>query len=372
MAGFVHFLRCVGKAVVKHGLRSLAGLVPLGDNLYDIACEAWADYRRDNADEEIRSEIQALAQATPDEAKRAAEAVVQKVAADQPPAVRQALTSYLAQVPAVVRQSLRRQADPSGTTVPATLALGKPEDLLPLLPQRLPRFRPGSRPLAGIDRELVELLGTGGFGEVWTARNPYQQSASVVALKFCLDEQAAKALRNEAALLDRVARHGRHPGLVTLHQTYLSATPPCLEYEYVAGGDLAGLIREWHAADPIKPNEAARLMLQIARAVAFAHQRGIVHRDLKPANILVAPAAEGGLRLKVADFGIGGLVAGQALARAGGRAHPSRKDMTEALRGAGRIRRCTPRRSRCAATRPTRATTCTPWASSGISCSPAT
>ena len=74
-----------------------------------------------------------------------------------------------------MRQSLRRPADPSGKTVPAGLALRRPEDLLPLLPQGLPRFKPGDRPLPGVDRELVELLGSGGFGEVWTARNPYQQ-----------------------------------------------------------------------------------------------------------------------------------------------------------------------------------------------------
>jgi serine/threonine protein kinase len=334
MAGFVHFLRCVGKAVVKHGLRGLAGLVPMGDSLYDIACDALTGYRRDNADEEMRAEIQALAQASPSQAKQAAEAVVRQVAADQPSAVQEALTAYLAQLPATVRQSLRRPADPTGTTVPATLSLRRAEDLLPFLPQRLPRFRPGDRPLAGVDRELVELLGTGGFGEVWSARNPYQQSAPVVALKFCLDEQAARALANEAELLDRVARHGRHPGLVALHQTYLSARPPCLEYEYVAGGDLAELVRERHAAGGMRPEEAARLMLQVARAVAFAHERGIVHRDLKPANILVARTAEGGQRLKVADFGIGGVVSGQALARAGGRSHTTRQEMTQALRGA--------------------------------------
>ena len=126
-----------------------------------------------------------------------------------------------------------------------------------------------------------------------------------MALKFCLDEQAAKALRNEAALLDRVAHHGRHPGLVALHQTYLSATPPCLEYEYVNGGDLTELMRERPGG--MCADEAARLMLQVAKAVAFAHQRGIVHRDLKPANILVERLADGSTRLKVADFGIGGL-----------------------------------------------------------------
>jgi serine/threonine protein kinase len=201
------------------------------------------------------------------------------------------------------------------------------------LPARAPAAAP-DRPLPGVDRVLVKLLGTGGFGEVWTARNPYQQSAPVVVLKFCLDEQAAKALRNEAALLDRVAQHGNHPGLVALHQTYLSAVPPCLEYEYVAGGDLGELVRERHAAGGLRPEEVARLMLQTAQAVAFAHERGIVHRDLKPANILVARTAEGGLRLKVADFGIGGVVSGRALARAGGRSHTTRQEMTQALRGA--------------------------------------
>src|SRR5437660_827487 len=83
-----------------------------------------------------------------------------------------------------------------------------------------------------------ELLGVGGFGEVWKAKNPLLDGVPPVALKFCLDPNMAQYLRNEAAVLNRVMRQGRHPGIVTLLRTYLSAETPCLEYEYVMGGDL--------------------------------------------------------------------------------------------------------------------------------------
>src|SRR5262249_7236219 len=62
---------------------------------------------------------------------------------------------------------------------------------------------------------------TGGGGETW---------------------RGVRALRNEAAVLDRVMRQGRLEGIVPLLHTYLGAQVPCLEYEYVEGGDLAGLI----------------------------------------------------------------------------------------------------------------------------------
>src|SRR5947208_13468310 len=111
MPGFVHFLRCVGKAVVKHGLRAVAGLVPMGAELYDIATDAWSEFHKDQREYNLRAEIASLAGASPDEARSAAEQVVQEVAADRPPEEQTALVSYLAQVPATVRQSLRRPAD---------------------------------------------------------------------------------------------------------------------------------------------------------------------------------------------------------------------------------------------------------------------
>jgi hypothetical protein len=69
-----------------------------------------------------------------------------------------------------------------------------------------------------------------------------------LALKFCLDAATAGALRNEAAVLDRVMRKGTHPGIMQPRHTYLSAETPCLEYESVEGDDLTGLIREWHVS----------------------------------------------------------------------------------------------------------------------------
>ncbi|HXG10562.1 MAG TPA: serine/threonine-protein kinase, partial [Gemmataceae bacterium] len=251
------------------------------------------------------------------EMRAAVAEVVEEFAADRPAEVKQALADYLTQVPAAIRRSLRRPADPAGITVAPEQIVSKAEDLLPFLPARLPRFKPGDRPLSNVDYELVELLGVGGFGEVWKARNPQFDSLPPVALKFCLNDIARDLLlRHEAAVLNQVMREGRHPGIVALQQSHLSAVPPCLAYEFVAGGDLTGLIRELHrtakdAETVIK--RSIEIMQELADIVAYAHQRKppIVHRDLKPANILVERTADGKTRLRIADFGIGGVVARQ-------------------------------------------------------------
>src|SRR5262249_11980499 len=158
-------------------------------------------------------------------------AVASQVAGSQGQELQLELVAYLTQVPATIRQSLRSPSDPTGTVVPSSVSLSTPADLVPFLPSRLPRFRPGDRPPGVGDWELVELLGVGGFGEVWKAKNPHLSEP--VALKFCLDPSAANVLRHEAALLGRVMSQGRHPGIIRLLHTYLSADTPCLEYEYV-------------------------------------------------------------------------------------------------------------------------------------------
>jgi hypothetical protein len=148
MPDLSRFLRCIGKAVFKNGTRALAGLIPFGQVLYDIATDAFEEYRKNHAEVELRAELQRVAQASQAEVQHASQAVAALEAADQPAEVRQALAGYLNQLPSSIRQSLRRPSDPGGTTVPAGLHLRKPEDLLPFLPTGLPRFKPGDRPLA--------------------------------------------------------------------------------------------------------------------------------------------------------------------------------------------------------------------------------
>jgi formylglycine-generating enzyme required for sulfatase activity len=331
------FLKIVGKGVLNAVGGGFVGDV-LVDVLPEVAQDVCAWWKKDRTPEQRRADVEALARAPEAAVRGAVDDIVLELAADRPPETREALSLYLRQVPEALRQSLRRPADPAGCSLPPLRALDEPDDVLPLLPAHLPRFRPGDRPLPGIDWELVELLGTGGFGEVWKAKNPHFDAVPPVALKFCLDPAAKdRLLRHEAAILNQVMRQGRHPGIVALQHSYLSADPPCLEYEFVAGGDLAGLLQDWRGQPP-GPDRAARVtkvIADLARIVGFAHRLSppIVHRDLKPANVLVQQSADGGLTLRVADFGIGGVAAGRALV-------PTRRDVSRgnflvtALRGA--------------------------------------
>jgi hypothetical protein len=305
-------LKCVAEAL----LRAPDG--PPGyltaDGLPAVARSAWAAWGEARDEAGRRAELLALAEAPAEAVRAEANEIVARLAADRPEAVRQQVVLYLTQMATLLR---RTRPEPTG---PAATGLYEADDLLPLLPAGLSRFRPGDRPLPGVDWELEDLLGAGGFGEVWKAHNPHFPGIPPVALKFCLDADARdRLLRHEAAVLDRVMRHGKHPGLVALLHTYLSAEPPCLEYEYVAGGDLTGLIREWHRppgrSRPALAEQAARLMLDLAEIVGYAHrlEPPIVHRDLKPANVLVQRTGDGRTALRITDFGIGGVAAGRVL-----------------------------------------------------------
>ena len=298
--------------------------------LPEIANNAWDEWSKEKGAKERRAELEAVAQATGKQLAESVEQVVREVAAGASPDVREALTSYLRQVPAEIRRTLRRPTDPTGTTVPAGLVLRKGDDLLPFLPARVSRFKPGLRPLAGVDLVLDEFLGAGGFGEVWKARNPHFDGFPSVALKFCLDPQTSKRLLTHQAMVEaEVLKRGRHPGIVELQATYLDADPPCLQYEYVEGGDLAGLIQEWHR-QPKKPTaiQAAKVIRRLSEIVGHAHRLNpkVVHRDLKPSNILTRRTGnDGAVQFKVADFGIGAVVSDQVI-RVMGRGMSRRPD----------------------------------------------
>ena len=94
----------------------------------------------------------------------------------------------------------------------------------------------------------------------------------------------------------------RHPNIVACLETGTDDGQPFLVMELIEGEDLAGRLRR---LGRLSPSEAARIALDVARALGVAHLRGIVHRDIKPGNILLARDG----RAMVTDFGIARLAA---------------------------------------------------------------
>jgi serine/threonine protein kinase len=314
------FVRSLVRIVLRCGGDALGGgIIPIG-SFASAIYEEWRAPGKQSAKDQpppateqaqMRTELEQIVQDV--RAYRSqVDQLLAELGAGQPENVRQAARTYLHQVPGQVQRSLRRPEDPSGRTVPVGLTLRRAEDLKQLLPERMPLFEPGARPVPGTDLVVEELLGVGGFGEVWKARHQSRPHAPPVALKFCVDETAARTLRKEIELLDRISRQGRHRGIVELRYVHLEASPPCLEYEYVDGGDLACLVTDLHRSGKAKPLTMARLFCSLAQAVGFAHriQPPIVHRDLKPANVLTT-RIDNRVLLKVLDFGIGGIAAGE-------------------------------------------------------------
>lgn len=315
-------------ALMKWLARSLIRLIPMGESAVDfttdvlptLSKDVYSWWSGDTSAESRREELEAIANASPLEIQTAAEAALEDAigtaGAPIDIAKREKVKAYLEQVPDAIRRSMKRPDDASGRTVPPHLAPRNDAELSAILPQRTPKFRAGDKPIPGVDIELVSALGAGGFGEVWRARKTHL--GQDVALKFCLDPQAQVSLRNETALLRRLMTgDAMHPGIVRLLATYNDCS--LLEYEFVQGGDLAGVIREWHAdGKRPAPRDVIDAMRQIAEIVAFAHQLDppLVHRDLKPANILVQRKSDGALRFRLTDFGIGGIAAASQVAAA--------------------------------------------------------
>jgi serine/threonine protein kinase len=309
-------MECVAVALKNRGLRGLCEVVPGGQYLYDVAGEVFKLYRERKKLAMIRQEIAQAAAATTEEAKKAAEDIAKQVAHDAPLEERIALELYLTQIPNAVRQSLKRAEDPSGKTVPPDIAVNEPEDLAKMLPLRVPQFRTGNELPGRPGWRLDELLGAGGFGEVWLARHSFIPLPR--AVKFCTDPKVrAKLTSHEGRVVARVMEQGYHPNVVPLLDAVLEGETPWLMYEYVGGGNLTDLIHRWQTIeDPVRESLAILALKQLASAVGTFHRLtpAIVHRDLKPANILVSAELKASNMhtiplsgLRVTDFGIGGV-----------------------------------------------------------------
>ena len=119
--------------------------------------------------------------------------------------------------------TLKRPADPTGKTVPPDLALDTPDDFAKLLPLRLPHLRPGDELPGRPGWRLEELLGAGGFGEVWLARHSFLPHPR--AVKFCTDAKVrAKLTSHEGRVIARAFNQVELLKDATAHAEMLAVT----------------------------------------------------------------------------------------------------------------------------------------------------
>ena len=141
---------------------------------------------------------------------------------------------------------------------------------------------------------ILNLLGTGGMGEVWMAEDRHLGRKVAIKLlgeRSIRDPKRVWRFEQEA----RAASALNHPNIVTIHELGRTETARFIVMELIGGCTLRELIGR-----PLAPDALAGLGAQIARALTLAHAAGITHRDIKPENIMVR---DDGL-VKVLDFGI--------------------------------------------------------------------
>jgi serine/threonine-protein kinase len=144
---------------------------------------------------------------------------------------------------------------------------------------------------------LERELGRGGMGVVYLAREVRLDRP--VAIKLLPPELAAQAsLRDRFLREARTAARLSHPYIVPIHAVDEIGEFVFYVMAYVDGETLAQRVA---TRGPLSPNDATRVLREVAWALAYAHAQGVVHRDVKPANILLERGTE---RAMVTDFGI--------------------------------------------------------------------
>ncbi|HUL79895.1 MAG TPA: protein kinase [Vicinamibacteria bacterium] len=150
--------------------------------------------------------------------------------------------------------------------------------------------------------QILGLVGAGGMGEVYRARDP--RLGREVAIKILPADRLANS--GSRARFEREARAVaalNHPNIVTIHEIEAAEGVDFIVMELVPGKTLDALIPR----QGMRLGEALRVAIPLADALAAAHAAGIVHRDLKPANVMVTPDGV----VKVLDFGLAKLRQGE-------------------------------------------------------------
>ena len=146
--------------------------------------------------------------------------------------------------------------------------------------------------------ELIRLVGKGGKGQVWAARDT--RLGRRVAVKFMNlpEEESAERFLIEA----KATAKCQHDNIVVIYEVAEDNGSPYLVLEYLEGETLESLVSK----GPISPRRTVDIAVSILRAIVRAHSLGVIHRDLKPANVLITRNGT----VKVLDFGMAKAIAG--------------------------------------------------------------
>src|SRR5437867_4425024 len=168
--------------------------------------------------------------------------------------------------------------------------------------------------------EILELLGSGGIGEVYRARELSLErhvAIKILSEAYSSNPEVLSRFEKEA----RLASSLNHPNIVTVHAVGWDRGIPYIAMELIDGITLDDLIRR----GPLPLRTLLDMATQIAEGLARAHAAGVVHRDLKPLNVMVTREN----LVKILDFGLGKIAAPPSLD-----AHaPTRRMMTETRPG---------------------------------------
>jgi len=147
--------------------------------------------------------------------------------------------------------------------------------------------------------EIIELLGKGGMGVVYKARQPALDrlvALKILPQKMALDPDFQNRFIREAKALGSLS----HPNIVAVYDFGADSGLFFFAMEYVDGTNLRQVLRD----RKLTPEQALKIVPQLCDALEIAHTEGVVHRDIKPENILLDKKG----RVKIADFGLAKLV----------------------------------------------------------------
>ena len=168
----------------------------------------------------------------------------------------------------------------------------------------VPRLQPGSR--IG-PYEISEFIAAGGMGEVYRARHTVLRR--VVAIKVLASDSGDPNARRRLVREARNAATLAHPNICRIYEVGEEGEQPFIVMEHVDGSSLRELVQK----GPPDLRLALRIGLEVADALAHAHQQGIIHCDLKSSNVVVAPNG----RAIVLDFGLAKRLASSSDDRSG-------------------------------------------------------